>query len=207
MIDLDDLPKMYGGNLDWKFGMPPQLDEPAAKAVEKNGTNGWIPGPCLWEQNQRVPVGTVGGKSRRPAKVEPVSVSTSAEEEAAQLLPSSKPPQPPKPTLTNPEPEGPVQIPTPAESSNPPSVAHSGSTASTSIGIPASESNAAPTTTDTTSTSKVFHASETPIAANGQIFHAGDVKPPMHRFVTAVEDLGTTTRPTVTSTTAIAAAQ
>ena len=66
-IDPDDFPKRYGGNLDWDFGQPPHLDKPAKEALERDGTTGWIYGPCLWENGQRVPVGTVKGKPRRPA--------------------------------------------------------------------------------------------------------------------------------------------
>lgn len=79
VIDPDDFPKIYGGNLDWEPGRVPHLDATTTAALERNGSNGWIKGPCLWEQDQRIPVGTVNGKPRRPAWVEPIPVAAAVE--------------------------------------------------------------------------------------------------------------------------------
>lgn len=64
-IHVDDIPRKYGGNLDWEFGDAPRMDPAVGAAVEKDGRQGWVPGPCLWRDDRRVPVGTVRGESRR----------------------------------------------------------------------------------------------------------------------------------------------
>lgn len=183
-IDLDDIPKKYGGNLDWEFGMQPNLDQVAQEAVEKNGSKGWIPGPCLWEQNQRVPVGTVNGQPRRPAILQPVPVSDLTPTDTTVAQP---------PALTDPV-ISPVSaaaldiqnVALSTETSNPPSMAHSGSTASTTT-------SPSPETTSVLPVNGTVNVldSEGPIVANGEVIHAGDVKPPMERFVTAAEDFQT----------------
>jgi CRAL/TRIO domain len=186
-IHPDDFPKKYGGNLDWEFGMTPHLDQAALAAVEKNGSRGWIEGPCLWEQNQRVAVGTVGGKPRRPSKVEPIPVPAQAENKVEQAHPATTEPaepmqtpaEAPAPALTPAEPEA-------TDSSNPPSMAHSGSTVSTFAGTQPDALAATPTD----GTAKVTE-NGAPVVVNGAVLNAGDAKPPMERFVTAFEDLHT----------------
>jgi CRAL/TRIO domain len=203
-IDPDDFPKRYGGNLDWDFGMVPNLDDAAREAVEKNGSKGWITGPCLWEHDQRVPVGTVNGKPRRPADLEPQphpppeeaeEIRTEGPAEVANGLPRPTEPEPkqlPQQSSepTQPQPPSHLQPTAPSETSSPPSMAHSGSNASTFVGTPPESTiNAAQAATD--GTARVMD-SEAPIVANGHVLRVGDVKPPMERFVTAVEDLAFT---------------
>ena len=183
-IDPDDIPKKYGGNLDWEFGMQPNLDQAAQEAVEKNGSRGWIPGPCLWEQNQRVPVGTENGKPRRPAMLQPVAVPA--------LTPRhTKGTQPPASTepVTSPVSAATAEIQAETalrETSSPPSMAHSGSTASTFT-------SPSPETTSVLPVNGAVNVldSDGPIVSNGEVIPSGDVKPPMERFVTAAEELHT----------------
>ena len=162
--------------------MSPDLDQAAREAVESNGSKGWIEGPCLWIQNQRVPVGTVGGKPRRPAKLEQIPVRVEAEISVAQPAPATEaaelaqvldPPMSVQPEST--------------QVSNPPSMAHSGSTASNLVATPP-EASTLPIANGTAQ----LLDSEAPIVANGEVLRAGAVKPPMERFVTAFEDLHTT---------------
>ncbi|KAI9722627.1 MAG: hypothetical protein M1812_001558 [Candelaria pacifica] len=71
-IDPADLPKKYGGELDWDFGMTPILDPNARQAVGEleKGSHHWVEGPVIWElppgqEPKAVAVGSVGGKDRR----------------------------------------------------------------------------------------------------------------------------------------------
>jgi CRAL/TRIO domain len=183
-IDPDDFPKKYGGNLDWEFGMTPHLDQAAREAVEKNGSQDWIEGPCLWEQNQRVPVGTVGGKPRRPANLVPVPAPAVTDSNVSQLPPTTTEPAASVQAATLSPTTAQSQI---LEPTKPPSMTHSGSTASTIINTPPEAMTVAPTADGTAKVLK----SEAPIVANGEVLQGGDVKPPMERFVTAAEDLST----------------
>ncbi|EXJ80581.1 hypothetical protein A1O1_08727 [Capronia coronata CBS 617.96] len=61
-----DFPKRYGGDLEWDWGDFPDLDAETRAAVEKDGNKGWVQGPCLWLQGQRLVVGSVKGKPRCP---------------------------------------------------------------------------------------------------------------------------------------------
>ncbi|KAF2466485.1 CRAL/TRIO domain-containing protein [Lindgomyces ingoldianus] len=75
-IDPDNIPKKYGGNLDFEFGMMPVL-EPAIQAslrwespATQNGENTWPIGPIKWEEShdgsvKAVAVGHEKGKPRR----------------------------------------------------------------------------------------------------------------------------------------------
>jgi hypothetical protein len=71
-----DIPKQYGGTLDFNWGDLPNLDDEARAAIETDGNKGWVPGPCLWLDHKRVVVGSENGKPRRPleevAKMKPV---------------------------------------------------------------------------------------------------------------------------------------
>lgn len=66
------MPKKYGGELDWEFGMTPVLDPNARQAVgelEKGGQR-WVEGPVVWEfqpgqEPKAIAVGSVAGKDRR----------------------------------------------------------------------------------------------------------------------------------------------
>ncbi|ERF73106.1 hypothetical protein EPUS_06567 [Endocarpon pusillum Z07020] len=212
-IHPDDFPKKYGGNLDWDIGMDPHLDQVTREAVERNGGKGWIGGPCLWEQNQRVPVGTVNGKPRRPAKLEPVAAPAKVEstiapapstiepaplpvETPSTVVPplssttiiSAEAAQAPPPSLNPAQAE-------PLDSSNPPSMTHSRSTASTFITTPPAETTTAVPPTAINGTTKPPEESESLVVANGEVLPAGTGKPPMERFVTAAEDLSTLRTP------------
>jgi hypothetical protein len=46
--------------------MLPHMDEASLKAVQKDGREGWVDGPCLWLDHRRFAVGSVNGKPRRP---------------------------------------------------------------------------------------------------------------------------------------------
>ncbi|KIW26774.1 uncharacterized protein PV07_06583 [Cladophialophora immunda] len=75
-MDTKDFPKRYGGDLNWDWGDLPHLDDETRTALEKDGNKGWVRGPCLWLDGQRVPVGSEKGKLRRPTvdieKMKPV---------------------------------------------------------------------------------------------------------------------------------------
>ena len=163
--------------------MTPHLDQRARDVVEKSGSKGWIEGPCLWEQNQRVPVGTVGGKPRRPAKLVLVPAPTAVVTDVVVPAPTIEPTRPMDASALSANPAPPE----PEKFSNPPLTANSNSTEPIFVSK-SPETIVAPTAIGPP---KVLE-SEAPIVANGQVLHAGDVKPPMERFVTANEDLRTT---------------
>jgi hypothetical protein len=64
-MDPKDIPTQYGGQLEFKWGDLPSLDEEAKQAMEQGGQPGWIAGPCLWLDHKRVVVGSENGKPRR----------------------------------------------------------------------------------------------------------------------------------------------
>ncbi|OAL33973.1 hypothetical protein AYO20_06808 [Fonsecaea nubica] len=65
-METKDFPKRYGGDLNWEWGDLPDLDDETRAALERDGNKGWVTGPCLWLDGQRVPVGSEKGKLRRP---------------------------------------------------------------------------------------------------------------------------------------------
>ena len=65
-MDPKDIPKKYGGDLQWECGDMPDLDAETREALERDGNKGWVRGPCLWLDGKRVPVGSEKGKPRRP---------------------------------------------------------------------------------------------------------------------------------------------
>lgn len=65
-METKDIPKRYGGDLEWEWGELPHLDDETRAAVETDGNKGWVRGPCLWLDGQRVVVGSEKGKLRRP---------------------------------------------------------------------------------------------------------------------------------------------
>lgn len=67
-MDPSCFPKKYGGSLDWTWGDVPQPDDETRAALERDGNKGWVKGPALWLNNQRVIVGTQNGKPRTPEK-------------------------------------------------------------------------------------------------------------------------------------------
>jgi len=200
-IHLDDIPKKYGGNLDWDVGMSPHLDQAATEAVERNGSKGWIEGPCLWEQGERVPVGTVNGKPRRPVNLEAVpvlapaevkiEVTAEAEEvEAEGDSTMTPPPQPPPanhPTeneAAKQPPIHPINPDSPASASTNPSssssTAHSATTTSTSATPPdmtISAPSPPPTTTPIASAAAAASLPEPTPDSEGPIVLAAEVLP------------------------------
>ncbi|KAF3914559.1 hypothetical protein ABW21_db0201120 [Orbilia brochopaga] len=78
-IEKKNIPKRYGGDLDWDFGQGPDLDEDA-KAVMADlahtTTGGWAPGPIRWVGGdapgaRAVAVGSVNGKRRNTVLAAP----------------------------------------------------------------------------------------------------------------------------------------
>ncbi|KAF3937877.1 hypothetical protein ABW19_dt0208474 [Dactylella cylindrospora] len=78
-IDVKNIPKKYGGELDWDFGMDPSLDTDAKSLLgdlEYTTPNGWVRGPVRWVGGdgpgaRLVAVGTVDGKERRKVLAQP----------------------------------------------------------------------------------------------------------------------------------------
>lgn len=72
-MDPSSIPKQYGGELDWKWGDMPNLDEPARELIgaletapaEGETKPGFIKGPVLFKGKEIEILGTVDGKSRR----------------------------------------------------------------------------------------------------------------------------------------------
>lgn len=74
-VDLDNIPKKYGGNLDWKFGDMPNLDPGIADSLqwketfEQNGHKTLPIGPIKWQYDEggdlvAIAVGSEDGKPR-----------------------------------------------------------------------------------------------------------------------------------------------
>lgn len=84
-MDPKDIPTQYGGQLEFKWGDLPHLDDEAKKALEQDGNSGWITGPCLWLDHKRVVVGSENGKLRRSVsnveKLKPVVYAADDTEE------------------------------------------------------------------------------------------------------------------------------
>lgn len=174
--------------------MVPHLDATTTAALEKNGTKGWIKGPCLWEQDQRIPVGTVNGKSRRPVRVEPMPIAAVLEP-TTDAITVQQVLALPLPITTQA-----VQH-QPTESTPAPSMTHSGSNASTFVNMPTPPDPTPDIHTATTASTppndprtKVILDFEAPIVANDTVLHTSDAKPPIERYFTAVEDLQTMER-------------
>lgn len=67
-MESSSIPKKYGGKLDWAWGDMPDLDDEIREALERDGNKGWVKGPALWLNNERVVVGSENGKARRSDK-------------------------------------------------------------------------------------------------------------------------------------------
>lgn len=65
-MDPKDFPKRYGGELEWHWGELPDLDAETLAALEKDGNKGWVRGPCLWLDGERLVVGSEDGNLRKP---------------------------------------------------------------------------------------------------------------------------------------------
>lgn len=61
-IDLEDLPKKFGGRLEWEYDDEPLLDEQLSKALD--GAAHPPRGPWTWKDGKTTLMGTVNGKPR-----------------------------------------------------------------------------------------------------------------------------------------------
>lgn len=64
----ESIPQKYGGKLNWSWGDLPDLDNELRGILEQDGNKGWVRGPALWLNNERVVVGSENGKLRRSDK-------------------------------------------------------------------------------------------------------------------------------------------
>ncbi|KAI1360854.1 CRAL-TRIO domain-containing protein [Xylaria arbuscula] len=71
-MELEDIPKVYGGKLDWSFFDEPAYDDEIKRiATWENGFTNFPPGPCYWiptadgTRLECIAVGSKGGKERR----------------------------------------------------------------------------------------------------------------------------------------------
>ncbi|KAJ6263110.1 hypothetical protein Dda_1669 [Drechslerella dactyloides] len=84
-IEKKNIPKRYGGDLDWDFGMNPDLDEDARVVMADlahTTPDGWTPGPIRWVGGdgpgaRAVAVGTLNGKRRNTVLAAPDSLPVS----------------------------------------------------------------------------------------------------------------------------------
>lgn len=65
----EDLPKKYGGELEWEYGMPPSVDGDIARTVKGLTADKWVRGPLRWIAEpggggKIVARGTIKGKER-----------------------------------------------------------------------------------------------------------------------------------------------
>lgn len=67
-MEPESIPKKYGGKLDWAWGDMPSLDQETRTALERDGNKGWVKGPALWLNGERIVVGSENGKLRRSPK-------------------------------------------------------------------------------------------------------------------------------------------
>ena len=70
-IETHDLPKRFGGTLDWDFGQLPNVDPEIMEVLDMHDGGGTIPpGPIRWEESQdgtkieMRAVGTISGRQR-----------------------------------------------------------------------------------------------------------------------------------------------
>lgn len=102
-MDPSSIPKQYGGELDWKWGDMPHLDEPAREFIgtletapaEGQTKPGLIKGPVLIEGDNIKIVGKKSGKSRDsiiplPAPAKNASSAQPEEKEKDQQQPSEE---------------------------------------------------------------------------------------------------------------------
>jgi hypothetical protein len=86
IIDSEDLPKCYGGTLEWDYEKQPILDEQLSKAL--GGMANPPTGPWTWKDGKMTLVGTVNGKARsEDAENEQVSEEKVAHEVKQQARP------------------------------------------------------------------------------------------------------------------------
>lgn len=63
-IEPDNIPKQYGGNLDWNYGMYPRPDAETKALLPALG-EGWVGGPLRFFNGTLLAVGTENDKERR----------------------------------------------------------------------------------------------------------------------------------------------
>lgn len=72
-MDVANIPKQYGGDLDWKWGDMPNLDEPARELIggiesgpaEGESKSEYTKGPVLFKGDHIEVLGKVNGESRK----------------------------------------------------------------------------------------------------------------------------------------------
>lgn len=102
-MDPENIPKQYGGDLDWKWGDMPYLDEPARELLhpletppaEGDTRPGFTKGPLLFKGDEIEILGKVDGKSRRstipvPKKTASTEASTEAQNGAPKAAPTEQ---------------------------------------------------------------------------------------------------------------------
>jgi hypothetical protein len=101
VIDLDNLPKVYGGRMEWKYEDEPMLDEEIKKSIGADSTRG----PVVWENGRMVLLGE-GRREEQGGKAPPAAESTNAtristDQASSQIDNTSTPsPAPPPGTQT-----------------------------------------------------------------------------------------------------------
>lgn len=96
-MDPSSFPKQYGGELDWEWGDPPLLDEPArqlAGGLElpvRDGEKrpGFMKGPVLFQGDKIAVLGTENGQPRR--RTIPVPQQTTTDDTAVREPASQEP--------------------------------------------------------------------------------------------------------------------
>lgn len=89
-MDPSNIPKQYGGQLAWKWGDMPNLDEPARELIhpletppaEGQTRPGFTKGPLLFKGDEIEILGKVDGKSRRSTIPVPKKQQPSSENDA-----------------------------------------------------------------------------------------------------------------------------
>ncbi|KAF2685644.1 CRAL/TRIO domain-containing protein [Lentithecium fluviatile CBS 122367] len=139
-IDPDNIPKKYGGNLDFEFGDMPNLEPAIQEAIKwelpsvHKGRNTFPIGPIKWEDGENgakkaIAVGSEQGKLRNThiltipnpvgAKAEVPVVNTPVDELELQLLGDGTATQPPDTEIPNVEDQTPPPSDTPTPSATP----------------------------------------------------------------------------------------
>ena len=96
-MEPSSFPTQYGGELEWKWGDMPNLDEPARELVgaletapaEGKSKRGFIKGPVLFNDNKIEVLGTVNGDKRR--EVIPVPEKKGTEEPKSENIADAEP--------------------------------------------------------------------------------------------------------------------
>ena len=100
-MDVANIPKQYGGDLDWKWGDMPNLDEPARELIggietgpaEGEGKSKYTRGPVLFKGDHIEVLGKVNGESRQRLIPVPFKQDASAENGTISKQDGEKPAQ------------------------------------------------------------------------------------------------------------------